>query len=444
MNLLYIVPFAFNFIEWIRDNVLQPFIEILADVIVKLLKIQFQLMIASIMNYVYKVAYFLYVAVLKIVDALQTVFNSLSGAEKINYKINGEIGQDYLTGILLRIPQIKTVFWSIWLISIVLCVVFLIAAVIRSISHLDDTGQPVGDILRQTASTLLLFVTIQIIAFCTLNLANLVTSSAQNAVNYAMDSAEDIRISNALFAATALRAKRTGDATKDVYGLNVIMGAINTVKGQDTEYTVDWDAVKDFYSGKYKYYDIVQVNKQLVTWKIDYFSAIICVLCILKFMAGAAIAFVQRVLSLIVSYVTAPFFVSLAPLDGGARFERWKDFFIGNCFSAIGVLFSLKIYLMILPIFLKTDLIEVKGNGPLNYLIRIYCVIILSLGFEKLGDIVNRIISDAGIMGPSEAFSIVSNFYNKVTSGVNSAARMMGKGSANGNKGGGNGGGSGK
>ncbi len=422
MGLLYIAPFAFNFIEWIRDNILQPFIEIIADVIIKLLMVQLQILFSFLIAQWFIILNLVYVAILKVVDVCQTVFYSLSGAEKLSYSLGAEKGKDYLSNIILRIPQVKTVFWSIWLLSLVLCIVFLIAAVIRSMSHLDDTGQSVGDVMRQAAGTILMFMVVQIVAYCTLSLSNILITGTQTAMNYSMGSTENVRLSNAIFAASAINAVRTGDAMEDSIVGNLINNITSTVKGsKGKEVSEDywknaWAKVKGFYSGKLKYYDPEDVNKTIVAWKIDYLSAAVCVIFVLKYMLGAAIALVQRVLSIVVAYVTAPFFVAMSPLDGGARFQRWKDYFIGTCFGAIGILLSVRIYTMILPFFLENNVVYSGKNYMLGYLTRLYSVVIISYGFEKLGDIVNKIISDAGGMTPSEAFGIIMSFVQNVDS----------------------------
>ncbi len=441
MNLLYIAPFAFNFIEWIRDNVLQPFIEIIASIIINNLILQFKIMLAQVAVQFYNTIYVIFVAVLKVIDVLQTVFNTISGVEKVYYTLGGESGTEYLSTILLRVPQIKTVFWSIWLLSIVLCIVFLIAAIVRSIANLDDTGQSVGDILRQTAGTILLFATVQVVAYCTVSLSNVLLTASQKAMDYAMGTTEDMRISNSLFAASAMRAGRTGDPLKDTIVGSMINGYISN---DDEKYVANWELVEDFYTGKLKYYDIIQVNLKLVVWKIDYLSAALCIICILKYMVGASLALVSRVVSIVVAYVTAPFFVSVAPLDGGARFERWKNYFVGTCFGAIGTVFSIKIYMLLMPIFLKNDIIYVGDSAILSYLTRVYSVAVISLGFEKLGDVVNKIISDSGAMGPTEAFAIITNFVDNVESvaGLFSGGKGGGKGGG-GKGGGGKGGGKG-
>jgi hypothetical protein len=318
-------------------------------------------------------------------------------------------------------PAIKSVFWKVWTVSVVLCFLFLIAAVLRSIGDLSGNGQSVNDILKQAANTFVLFFAIQVIAFGSLALSNVVISSTQKSLNYALDSSSDIRMANCIFAASAINAGRSSDEAenkKDI--ISQMLGA--------SQATPNWSNVEDYYTGKSKYYDITDVQKDLVITKIDYLSGLVCVVFVLKFMAGAALVFVQRIVYVVLGLIIAPFFVAITPLDGGARFERWKSFFIGSCFSSLGVIVSVSIYFMLVPMFVADGFI-MSGQSSLSYIIRLYSIVILSLGFEKSGAIVNRILSDAGVMSTSEAFESIVSFVQsgqKVVNGVKGGGKQGG------------------
>ncbi len=433
---MYIVPFAFNFIEWVRDNILEPFIEIVAGIVIDLLMIKVKMLMVRLLSKLLMLLYLIYAAALKVVDLSQSIFDALSGVEKVSYNIDGNKGSDYFTNVLLQIPLVKNVFWSIWIMSVVLCVVFTIASIIRSISDLDDTGQSVGDVLRQSAGTMGMFLVLQVVTYMVVAISNYTLTSTQTAMRYAIGTDTEVRLSNAIFAASAINAGRTGDPLKDTFEMLDIVSSSTTLKNigvtkldnSKDKYHPDWDKVKDFYSGRAKYYDIIDVEQRLVLSKIDYLSALICTLFVLKYMLGAAVSFIHRALAVVVAYLTAPFFVALSPLDGGNRFERWKNFFTGACFGAMGTVISVNVYMMILPVFLRSNVIYDGPNGLMVYLIRLYSVVILSIGFEKLGNVVNEIISDSGIMSPSEGFRLAKELADKLKSAGNFGKKSGGGG----------------
>ena len=411
MNGQFIVPIAFNFIDWIRDNFFNPLIEFTAEVFVTIFVKFVDEILNVILEKIVVLFYGFYVALLKLVDILQDIFDAISGANQIYYThiVNGAkvSDQGYLTEVLLRMPVIESVFVKVWVLSIVLCFIFLVAAVIRSISNLSDDGQKVTDIIKLAASTFVLFMVIQVSAYGVVSLSNVIISGVENSMNYAIGSGSNTRISNCIFAASAINAGKTGDPEKDK--ANVLRQLIG-----ESGYNPDWSRVEGFYRGDRKYYDVEDVTQDLLLTKIDYISGIICIVFVLKYMAGAAFVFVQRIVLIVVGLVIAPFFVALTPLDGGERFRRWKDFFIGTCFSSIGVIMSVKVYFILIPVFLADNFIY-QSTGILSYIIRLYSVVMLSLAFEKAGDVFNRILSDATIMGSSEAFATVDDAFGTAT-----------------------------
>ena len=423
---VFIVPICFNFIDWMRDNFFQPFISIIAEIFVNIFVVFLDALINALLNAIVEFIYGFYVAILKIVDMLQDIFDAISGANFIHYTYVADgvtkEGDGYFTQVLMQMPLIKDVFVKIWVLSVVLCFIFLIAAVLRSIGNLRDDGQSVNDIVKLAASTFVMFFVVQVAAFGTVAVSDVVISSVQKSMNYAIGSDGDMRISNCIFAASAINAGKTGDPEKDA--ANVLAQMVGEV-----EYNPDWSRVEGFYNGTRKYYDIEDVTKDLVLTKIDYISGLICLIFVLKYMAGAAIVFVQRIILIVVGLVIAPFFVALTPLDGGERFNRWKEFFIGTCLSSLGVIIAVNVYFMLIPLFVSDNFIY-QGTGILSYMIRLYSIVMLSLAFEKTGDVFNRILSDAHILSSGEAFKMIMDLFEsgkRVSRGFKKGKRSVGK-----------------
>lgn len=421
MNGMYVVPICFNFINWLRDNFLMPIIEFTAEIFVNIFIEFLDILINSLLEKIVVFIYGFYVAILKIIDMLQNIFDAISGANYVHYTqtVNGvtKSGEGYLTEILLRMPVIRDVFLKVWVLSVVLCFIFLIAAVLRSISNLNEEGQKINDIIKLAANTFVMFFMVQLIAFGTVSLSSVVLSGVEKSMNYALGSDSNIKMSNCIFAASAINAGKTGDPKKDA--ANVLGQLVGEVP-----YNPDWSKVEGFYNGERKYYDVEDVKKDLLLTKIDYISGLICVIFVLKYMAGSALVFVQRIILVVLGLIIAPFFVALTPLDGGERFNRWKEFFIGTCFSSLGVIISVKVYFILIPVFVSDNFIY-QGTGILSYLIRLYSIVILSLAFEKTGDIFNRILSDAHIMSSGEAFGAIMNAFNSLRQTKNGTKSFM-------------------
>lgn len=404
-NFLYAVPICFNFIEWVRDNIFQPLIEFTAKVFIDIFMSFLSIIISQILEAVIKYVYLAYVAILKVVDILQDIFSLISGTQEIAYTVDNVKKTGYLTEILIRLPQVTRMFWLVWLISVLLCFIFLVAAVVRSISDLSGRGQSINDVIKTSAKAFVLFMVVQIAVFGIVSVGNIVLSTTQQAMSYSMGSDTEIRMSNAVFATTTINAvkpeglKETGDVIKEI-----ITGKRSLDTGKSA--AENWDNYcKAYYTGAEPYYDYFSVTRDFMLIKIDYLAGLICVIFIVKFMAGSAIVFVQRIILVVVGFITAPIFIAFTPLDGGARFERWKDFFIGNCLNSFSIILSVNIYMIVIPLFAGMDL-GFKST-IVTALFRTYSIAMMSMAFEKCGDIVGRIISDSGIMGPGQGFEMI-------------------------------------
>ncbi|MCD8091181.1 MAG: hypothetical protein LUD81_11290 [Clostridiales bacterium] len=430
VNAPYIIPMCFNFIEWVRDNLFEPLIEVIVNIFleiyIKYVNFILNLMLSLLVSFFYGV----FVAVLKLVDMFQNIFSMISGTGTVyySYTVNGTVqsGNGYLTSVLMQIPVIKSAFIKVWGISVVLCFIFVIAAILRSIVNLKGDGPSLNEIIKSTASTFVLFFAIQVIAFGTAAVSNVVITGTQKAMNYSLGNSEDTSLANYIFAVSAINAGKTGDSELDSQTfIDQMLGA--------SGYSGDWTAVEDYASGAKSYTDYNQVTEDLLITKIDYISGFIIIIFVLKYMLGAALAFVQRIVMIIVGFITAPFFVAMVPLDGGERFRRWQQLYIGTCFSSIGIILSVNVYLLLLPAFVSNGFVDTSVD-ILDYFIKAYSVVILSMGFERCTDVVNRIIDDSMLISPHMAIQGTMNAFMGIIPHGGGGAGGGGGGSSGGGK----------
>ncbi|MCD8089689.1 MAG: hypothetical protein LUD81_03540 [Clostridiales bacterium] len=436
----YVIPICFNFISWIRENLLEPLIQLVANVFLEIFIAAFKAILNAIIMQLCVLLYYIYIALLKILDMLQDIFELISGTNPVyyTYSANGvsENRSGYLTEILMKIPTLKNAFMMVWGLSIVLCIMFTVAAVVRSIGTVSGGGQSINDILKNLANCFVLFCAIQVITFGTAALSNVVTASVQKSINYAMNN-DDARFSNYLFAATAMNARKPEGSSDTTNFISHMLGG--------GSYDGDWDdsILQDYVKGVKSYTNDTEVAKYFSIYKIDYISGAIVLIFILKFMFGASFVYIQRIVTVVVGFVIAPFFVAFAPLDGGERFKRWQDFYIGACFSSVGIILAVNIYLMLLPIFLTNGLIDTSVS-TLDYFIKIYGVAMLSMALENCTMVFNRILSDSMIPTPGGAYeeitslakSLIPKFGGDGDGQGGGQGGSQGSGNGNGNQGG--------
>ena len=80
--MMYIIPFCFNFIEWTRDHLINPFIEAVTNIAVEALKIFINTILEAIYTAFVGFLFALYVGALKILDIFQDIFGYFSGDRK--------------------------------------------------------------------------------------------------------------------------------------------------------------------------------------------------------------------------------------------------------------------------------------------------------------------------------------------------------------------------
>lgn len=408
MKEAYILPFAFNFIQWLKDNLFSPLIGFIAQIFVEIFIKFFTALINSLLVAFSMLLYSLYSAVLMLLDMFQTLFDLLSGTEMIHYTMadKGESGMGYLAEVFLRASSITNAFKNVWILGIVLCAIFVIAAVLRSIGNLEGNGESVNDVIKNALKAFTMFMVIQIVAFGTLALSNVVLSTMQKGLNYAIGEDSNVHMADAIFAVSAINAGKSDDPEENAKTI------LDQLTG-DVQYHTDWSKVEGFYNREDKFWDVEDVTDNLIVSKIDFISGGICIWFVLKYMAGSVLVFIKRLINIAVLFIIAPFFVAVTPLDGGARFERWKEHFIGYCFSTLSVIVTVRIYIMLVPLFISSNLIY-NGNDILAYLIRLYSVVILSMAFEKTGGVVNRIMADAEIGSSADGFAELQGMIGEI------------------------------
>ncbi|MCL2078698.1 MAG: hypothetical protein FWH17_02515 [Oscillospiraceae bacterium] len=69
------------------------------------------------------------------------------------------------------------------------------------------------------------------------------------------------------------------------------------------------------------------------------------------------VVFIRRIFEVIVLYVVSPFFVSTIPLDDGKRFGSWRDMFISRLLAGFGSIFTLNVFMLMLPMIWNPALI---------------------------------------------------------------------------------------
>ncbi|MGN0678824.1 MAG: Mbov_0396 family ICE element transmembrane protein [Oscillospiraceae bacterium] len=370
----------------------------LYNMIATLITYLFNFLFAIVLQVIVRVsAGFLYTLLhilLAFVDLFEDVFNIFAGTRTITY--NNE--KMYFFDLFMVDGTVQRALIYITFIGVALCFIFTIYSVVKSMgSYILENKRPVSEVLKTAMKSCIAFLMVPIMAYFGIQLSSVILTSTERAIMQSTGTDSSPRMAYILFLSGTfndddpdasytdeLRApyfygeKKPNDPealndftmmpTVDIDGLvnyfkNLTKNVPNDAKGEavggsnkisesdlekDSSYNdsfniSDVDADENYNSHQ----DIIDVLfKDLYNYPLVYLLSIGMIIIMLCSM----FVFIRKIIELIILYVTSPIFVSTMPLDGGAIFKRWRDMFIGKLFSGFGIVISMKLVMIFVPI----------------------------------------------------------------------------------------------
>lgn len=158
------------------------------------------------------------------------------------------------------------------------------------------------------------------------------------------------------------------------------------------------DAIrKGYVSGDKSYNNLKQVRKDFDIWKIDYLVGYISCIVFIIIMAICIFTFIVRMFNLLLLYLTAPLFASSMPADEGAKWQSWTQAFVIQLFSGFGLIIAMRLYLIIIPVVISSDLVFFAGSGvwyaTLNRMAQLLMVLGGAWAVLQSGDVITGILA---------------------------------------------------
>lgn len=126
---------------------------------------------------------------------------------------------------------------------------------------------------------------------------------------------------------------------------------------------------------------------------------------VLLYVLGSTfLVFVERIFSLIILYILAPFSVGSSVLDDGARFKLWRDQVLIKFFSGYGTILAINIYCMVMSL-IASDRVKFfadssgSSNSFLDFITKIIIIVGGGLTLKKSMALVGNLISSGGGSG---------------------------------------------
>lgn len=399
--------------EWVLSRIIDPvyrfvsnllvtvfswvFEEILAPVLLPVLTEAMEFFINLWLEIYSTQLYLLFSGVLKLIDYLETAFDVFIGLRDVTYtQADGTVVSGSLVEVLIQQKTINTVFWVITLGALGLALILTIYATAKSAFDLDfENKRPVSKVLTAMMKTFIQFFTVPFFVYFMLKLSAIILRGVTNIMNFGNVTS----LGRIVFMIASLNAAK--DESLNIgsdTALNIEFGTSRADTARYPFYSMvgeDGLTLKD-------YGNISQVTDKFNLASFDYLIGFIAAVFLLFTIGVCLIVFVQRIFELMLLYLVSPYFVCMIPLDDGEKFGRWREMFIGKCFSGFGSVVGMRLFLMVCPMIMGNRIKFGAGASPeMDYIMKLFFLAGGAWAVYKSGSMITSLLSYSA--GSSEA-----------------------------------------
>ncbi len=330
-----------------------------------------------------------------IIDFIKEIFYMLAGVENVN--IDGT-ETDLLSNFLLS-ESVKKAFWFIFLIAVILLVLFVIIAIVRSEYANSNEKKSKVYILGKACQSFLIFLMVPFILISGIALSNKVVSSVNQSMNpYILESGQEATIGGQMLVTSGYHAYIGDPEIREEIEIKFIVGEL--------DYN-DADVVSMYYEIR----------------SLDFFVGIIGGLVILVMFVMSAITFIQRIFDIILLFIVSPISVSTIPTDDGIRFKQWKEMLINKVLGAYGIILAMNLFFIIIP---QVQEIVFFNNAFKNGIVKILFLIGGAFAVTKANIVIANLTGSGS--GGSETRELIANMRTgrNITRAVGGTAMAIG------------------
>ncbi len=271
----------------------------------------------------FELLYTLQKSICYLLDFVKDAFNKIVGIEGVN--IDGQ-SQDILT-YLTQSKAVRTAFFGVLIIGVILVVVFTIVAIIKSEAQEAGANKASkGHILTKSGHALLIFLVIPFVMLAAIILTNVIMQSINGAMNGALN---------------------TGSSQTSIGGQILVTSGYDAYKGPAGQREL---IEGKFITGQLDYNNLKVVKKYYDLSNVNFFVGICGSLIILVMFTLSALTLIQRVFDVLFLYITSPAIISTMPLDDGLKYRRWLQLLVAKLVCGYAVILSMNLFFMIIPL----------------------------------------------------------------------------------------------
>lgn len=284
----------------------------------------------------------LFLWMLRLIDGIMEIFSAISGITDVTYQGQKVNIIEYLVGS----TGVSTIFWCVFILAVGLGCIFAIAAIIKNmISNNRNLSGIMGKFFLSLLGTMAMLVVVI--------LGILISNAVLQLVAEIFQIENTVKISNMLFDA-CVGEWLNGYSVKE---LDVSSLSVGQIFG-------DYNATAfGIWPTSWKLNGMVNPNSFL------YLPSMIASIGLMIALLIAIINLAKRVYEIIFLYIVMPISASTLCLDDGARFKVWREMFITKIVIAYGTVFSVNIFILLLPMISKMQIESIGNFGNSLFLI---------------------------------------------------------------------------
>lgn len=279
---------------------------------------------------------------LRLIDGIMKIFSAIAGITDVT--VNGQ--QVNIIEYLVGDSTVGTIFWCVFILAVGLTCIFGIVALVKNmIANNRNVSTIVGKIGLALLGTMAM-LTVVILGI-------LISNSVLKLVAEIFQIGNTTKLSNALFNACVgewLNGYTVAEVDITSCDVSQILGDYNA-----TAFGI-WPT-------SWKCNGMVNPNTFL------YLPSMIASIALMISMVIAIINLAKRVYEIVLMYIVMPASMATLPLDDGARFKVWRETFVTKIILAYGTVFSVNIFVLLLPLISKMHIDGVGGFGNSMFLI---------------------------------------------------------------------------
>ena len=279
---------------------------------------------------------------LRLIDGIMEIFSAIAGITDVTVggqKVN-------IIEYLIGDSTVGTIFWCVFILAVGLTCIFGIVALVKNmIANNKNVSSIIGKIALSLLGTMAMLVVVI--------LGILIANSILTLVAEIFQIGNTTKLSNALFNACVgewLNGYTVAEVDITSCSVSKIMGDYNA-----TAFGI-WPT-------SWKGNGMINPDTFL------YLPSMIASIALMIAMVVAIINLSKRVYEIVLMYIVMPVSMATLPLDDGARFKVWRETFITKIILAYGTVFSVNIFILLLPLISKMHIDGVGGFGNSMFLI---------------------------------------------------------------------------